>query len=298
MLQIDIEFKKKVVEGLLEQRDNFTGSDAAFSKQWNINNAVFSRIKSGETERILKDTQWINIGRELNISISDKKLKTVRTEVLTMIEEDIEFCQAYSKARIFVDDAEIGKTFTARYLSRKLTNCFYVDCSQAKSRNLFVRLLAKTIGIDNDGKISDVIANTIYYLRMLPNPCVILDEVADLDPKAFLECKGYWNGTEGACGWYMIGADGLKALIEKGIRNKKVGYREIFSRFSSSYTKATPIIKEQKVLFYKKLITDVVSANLEDKSKLNEIVNKSMKMDESGNIGGLRRAESILILNS
>lgn len=298
MLQIDQNFKQKVVSGLLEQRENFTGSDEAFARQWNIHKTIFSRIKNGETEKVLKDTQWINIGRELNISLVDRKLKIVRTDVLSVIEEDIEFCQTYSKARIFVDDSEIGKTVAAKYLSRKLTNCFYVDCSQAKSKNLFVRLLAKTIGIDSDGKIADIIANTIYYLRMLPNPCVILDEVADLDPKAFLECKGYWNGTEGTCGWYMIGADGLKALIEKGIRNKKVGYREIFSRFSSSYTTVTPVLKNEKKLFYTKLITDVVSANMEDKTKLNEIVGKCLKQDESGNIGGLRRAESILILNS
>lgn len=298
MLQIDKDFKETVALGLLKQRENFSGSDEAFARQWNINKAIFSRIKNGEREKVLKDTQWINIGRELNISINERKLKNVRTEVFEIVEEDIHFCKAHAKARILVDDSEIGKTHAAKYLSRTLQNCFYVDCSQAKSKNLFVRLLAKTIGLDSDGKIADIIGNIIYYLKMLPEPIVILDEVADLDPKAFLECKGFWNGTEGACGWYMIGADGLKALIERGIKNKKVGYREIFSRFSGNYTTATPIDFNQKKLFYKKLITDVVSANLDDKEKLNEIVNKTLRVDNTGIIGGLRRAESVLILHS
>ncbi|WP_318546324.1 hypothetical protein [Flavobacterium columnare] len=43
-------------------------------------------------------------------------------------------------------------------MSRILKNCFYVDASQAKTKQLFIRLIAKTIGLDNTGKYADVIA--------------------------------------------------------------------------------------------------------------------------------------------
>lgn len=297
MLQITTEFKQAVVEALLIQRDNFTGTDGNFAKQWGINTAVYSRLKKGDLEKVVKDTQWLNLGRQLEISLVEKKLKTVRTEVLTTIEEDIDFCQAHSKAKIFVDESEIGKTHAAKYLARNRTNCFYIDCSESKTKQLFIRSIAKTLGIEHDGKYAEVKALIKYYLKYLPNPLIILDEAGDLEYKAFLELKEFWNATEGACGWYMIGADGLKAIIEKGIRNKKVGYREIFSRFSSRYTSVTPIDIKEKKTWYKGLVTQVISANLEDKSKLNEIVTNCIRV-ENNIVGGLRRAESLMILHS
>jgi DNA transposition AAA+ family ATPase len=297
MLQITNEFKKQVVQALLEQRGRFDGSDAAFAKQWSINNSVYSRIKNGETEGLLKDTQWLSLGRELGVSNNERKWNMVRTDVFNTIEEDIMFCQQYSKGKICVDDCGIGKTFSAKYLSRTLRNCFYVDASQAKTKQLFIRLIARTIGVDHQGKYADVKANIKYYLKMLQQPLVIIDEAGDLDYPAFLELKELWNATENVCGWYMMGADGLREKIDRGIRSKKVGYRELFSRYSERYTTTVPTDRQEKLKFYQKLITDVLSGNMEDKSQLSDIVRRCLTQDVSGQIGGLRRAESLLILN-
>lgn len=297
-LQLTQQFKDDVLRELLQQRENFTGSDALYAKQFGINPSVFSRLKNGEkTPSLLRDTQWLNMGREFGISLSSRKWNVARTEVFTMIEEDILFCQEYSKARICVDECGIGKTFTAKYLSRKLKNCFYVDASQAKTKQQFVRLIARTIGIDSTGKYNEVKANLKYYLKYLPLPIVIVDEAGDLEYPAFLELKELWNATENSCGWYMMGADGLRHKITKGIRNKKVGYKEIFSRFSDSYTSVVPLDKDERKMFYKKLIGDVLSVNMKNKSKLSQIVNRCLAVDNEGSLSGLRRAESILILN-
>ena len=55
MLQLTNEFKNSVITALLEVRKNFDGTDAAFARQWGINGSVFNRMKTGETEQILKD---------------------------------------------------------------------------------------------------------------------------------------------------------------------------------------------------------------------------------------------------
>jgi DNA transposition AAA+ family ATPase len=298
MLQITKEFKTKVLDALLLARNNYDGSDSAFAKTWSINNSVYSRLKNNEpTEGLLKDTQWLSIGRELGITTDDRKWNMARTEVFEMIQEDVQFCAKYSKAKICVDDCGIGKTFSAKYLSRNLKNCFYVDASQAKSKQLFVRLIAKTIGVDSTGKYTEVKANLKYYIKMLPTPIIIIDEAGDLEYMAYLELKELWNATEGTCGWYLMGADGLRDKITRGIRNKKVGFRELFSRYSDKYTTVVPLDRNEKKQWYRKLITDVIGANLADKAMLAKIVNKCLTEDEEGNLGGLRRAESLLILN-
>lgn len=295
MLQLPENFKKRALEALLEARKNYDGSDSAFAKTWNINSSVYSRIKNGEpTEGLLKDTHWLHIGRELGISTNERQWKMARTEVFTMIEQDIQFCKEYAKGRICVDDCGIGKTYSAKYLARTLKNCFYVDASQAKTKQAFVRLIARTIGIESMGRYNQVKADLKYYLKMLPNPVIIIDEAGDLEYMAFLELKELWNATEGACGWYLMGADGLRAKINRGISNKKVGFRELFSRYSERYTTMVPTDRSEKLNFYKNLITQVLTANMANKAKLNEVVRRCLTADDLGNIGGLRRAESLL----
>jgi len=299
MIQITPQFKKDVLSALVAVRSNFTGSDHKFAQKWNLNPSIYSRIKNGEdTEGLIKEATWLNLGMQLNVSINDRKWNIAKTDVYKTIQEDIEFCQRYSKAKIFVDDCEIGKTVAARHLSRTLTNCFYVDASQAKTKQLFIKEIAKSIGVDCNGKYADIKAAIKYYLKSLPLPIVIIDDAGDLEPKAFLELKEFWNATENVCGWYMIGDDSLQVLIERFINSAKPGFRALFSRFSSSFSSITPFDDQQKLQFYYKLISDVLSVNMLDKSKMPEIIKKCLKKGTAGQIGGLRRAESILILNA
>ena len=289
------EFRLKVLEALQEQRKNFGGSNAAFAKQWSINAAVYSQLSNGKLEGLLKDSQWLHIGRELGVSLRERKWKIARTEVFTTIEEDIDFCQRYAKSKIYVDDCGIGKTFTAKYLARTRKNVFYIDASQAKGKQAFIRLFARTIGVDV-GRFVDMKANIKYYLQMLEQPLVIIDEAGDLEYTAFLELKEFWNATENVCGWYLMGADGLKEKMRRGIDAKKVGYRELFSRFSESYSSSVPSGTQDKLAFYMKLLNDVLKVNMNDDKKREALVKKCLGTNENGDIGGLRKAESLLII--
>lgn len=297
MLEITTDFRNRVAAALLDARDNYDGSDSAFAKKHSINASIYSRIKSGEREKVIKPEQWLNLGRLLDVSPDERRWNMARTEVFNQIEEEVRFCQVFHKSRIFVDDCAIGKTYSAKYLSRTLKNCFYVDASQAKTKILFARTLAKCIGVDNAGTYADVKQNIKYYLNAIPNPIVIIDEAGDIEYPAFVDLKEYWNATDGSCGWYMMGADGLEKKVKEGIKHKTGSYREIFSRFSDKFSFSVPKGKQEKISFYRQLITDVLSVNMTDKAKLPSIVNKCLLTDnEKGEATGLRRAESLLIL--
>ncbi|MDD2633963.1 MAG: ATP-binding protein [Bacteroidales bacterium] len=296
-MELTTDFKNKVAQALLEGKKQFSGSDAAYARTHSIHTSVFSRLKGGETTHLLSDQQWFSIGKRLGVTLNSRDWKTAPTQVFQMIEEEIVFCQTFAKARIFVDDCGIGKTYTAKWLSRNRRNCFYVDASQSKTKHRFIKALATAIGVDDKGKYAEIISNVKYYLHVLPQPIIIIDEAGDLDYAAFLEIKELWNATENVCGWYMMGAEGLRAKIERGINHRKVGYREIFSRFSEKYSCIVPVDRLEKQKFYQKLITDVLTVNSVQKELIPKIVNKCL-IQQDGNIGGLRRAESLLILNN
>lgn len=274
-MKIAIEFKEKIRTAILEDRENYGGSDSDYAKSINLKPAIFSRLKKGEIEKIISDTQWLVIAHQLGVQVRDNAWKVARTKIYVEIEDALNFCQQYSKAMILVDDCGIGKTFCTKHIVRKLKNAFYVDCSQAKTKQQFIRLLAKTIGVDNTGKYADVKASIKMYLLYLELPLIVLDEAGDLDYNAFLELKELWNATQGKCGWYMIGADGLRAKIESGIRNKKVGYAEIFDRFFDIIS-LVPKGKDDREQFYARLIKDVADANAKANEDTSVLVRQCM----------------------
>ena len=296
-MQLSKEFKSAVLTALQQDRQNYGGSDAAFSKKWSINSSVYSRMLKGETEGLIKDAQWLNIGRELNVMIGERKWNVAKTQVYIEMFDNLQFCQEHSQSMLLVDDTSIGKSFCGKHICRSLKNAFYLDCSQAKTKQLFIRTLAKTIGVDNSGKYSEVKANLKYYLKQLKQPLIVLDEAGDLEYNAFLEVKELWNATEDACGFYLMGADGLEAKINSGIDRKKVGFREILSRFNNHYLHIVPLVKADKNSFYRQLITDVLSVNCNNKSIIPKLVKQCMGNEEDGKIGGLRRAKALLQLN-
>jgi len=292
------EMKPRIVKALLDQRQNFDGTDGQFAKQFGINVSVFSRLKTEDKyDGLLREAQWVNIARELDVPLNERKWNMARTEVFTMIEETVAFCQAHAKSFILVDDCGIGKTFSAKYLARTRKNLFYIDARQCGTKNEFTRALAKAIGVDETGKLVNIRANIKYALKMLPNPCVIIDEAGALDDKAAMMLIELWNATEKACGWYLMGADGLRAKMERNISNKKVGWAELFSRFNERYDSVVPRERNERIAFYEKLITDVLTVNMKDKSQLKSIVRKCLTND-SGRISGLRRAETLVLTHA
>lgn len=290
-------FKDKVVAELLVLRENFGGSDAAFARSMDINPSVFNRLKNGEREKLLPNTTWLRLGREMGISTNTRKWNAVETDVFLQIREEILFCKQFSKSRIFVDNCGIGKTFTAKYLSKTLKNCFYLDCTQCKKKNEFIKALARIVGVEVKGKIVDIKENTKYYLSMLESPVIIIDEAGALDKDALGLVQEYWNATEGLVGWYMMGANALRNKISTGVSKDKDYFAELFSRFSENFSSIVPTEKTEKYAFYDKLIRDVLSANINDKGMLNELVKKSL-VNINGAISGLRRAESLLLLHN
>jgi DNA transposition AAA+ family ATPase len=240
-MEVSLERKERILQKIKTKRANFSGSDAKFAVTLGISAAQFSRINSGELERVISDANWLSIARKLGVNLSESYKETiVKTPAFQYIYAQLEFCQRESKSGLLCDLPDIGKTVTARYYVSNNKNAVYIDCSQVKSKFALVRAIAQEFGINTTGRYKDIYADLTYYLRSLQNSLIILDESGDLEYSAFLELKALWNATEGCCGWYQMGADGLKKKMQLGIEYKRVGFAENFSRFGSRYQKITP----------------------------------------------------------
>ena len=139
-----------------------------------------------------------------------------------------------------------------------------MDCSQVKTKTLLVRFIAEEFGINNKGTYHEVYADLVYYLQILEKPLIILDEAGDLQQAAFNELKALYNKTKGCCGFYMMGADGLKRKIERGRKREEVGYAENFDRYGSRYQKATPDDPKAFEVFFANCASAICKVNAPD----------------------------------
>ncbi len=261
-------------------RENFAGSDAKFAVSLGINSAQYSRIKNGETERVLSDQNWISLARHLGVSLNDApEWKTAATPVFQFITAQLEMCQKNSMSAMLCDLSDIGKTYTAQHYAKTHRNAVYVDCSQVKSKTRLIRTIAKSFGVGSTGRFTDVYEDLVYYLKTLPDPLVILDEAGDLYYEAFLEIKAMWNATDGVCGWYMMGADGLKAKIQRAIENKKVGYTELFSRFGKRYGTVIPIEASERLQVTQATAMMIIKANCKEGTDTGAVLRRTLGDD-------------------
>ena len=179
------ELKHKIVDAMQEHRPMFGGSDSKFAKWLGISGSQYSRVKNGDVEQVLSDTNWIAIARQLEVNMGNApEWKTAKTPVYEFVNAQLEICQNEALSSLLCDLSDIGKTWTAKVYAKTHKNVAYIDCSLAKGKTQLIRSIAKAFGLDNSGRLNDVEANTIYYLKQLEKPLIILDEAGDLHYEA------------------------------------------------------------------------------------------------------------------
>ncbi|MBO7466609.1 MAG: ATP-binding protein [Bacteroidaceae bacterium] len=280
-MKLTEEIKHRISSAIESDRLNYP-SDAKHAVSLGISASVYNSVKKGQWDRQVSDASWLSMARRLGVVlVSEHSWQSAETPTYVFVSEQLRMCQEGGLSAILCDMPNIGKTFTARVYVRSHRNAVYVDCSQVKSKQRLIRYIAKEFGVSSLGRYADVYEDLVYYLRSIDHPLVVLDEAGDLQGDAFLELKALWNATERSCGWYMMGADGLKEKIRRSIECKKVGYAELFSRYGHRYSKVTPDDEKERQLFLKSQAAIVAKVNAPAGADIGQIVRVSG--------GGLRR---------
>lgn len=264
-MQVTAQLKQSVTKAIKEDmaRKSQHMTDTRHANILGISPSVYSRLKKGETEKILSEGEWVRIGKELLVDLDGLGWVWANTETFQHITAQLMACKQMAISAIFCDKKGIGKTSAGRWFAAQYPNAAYVDCSQCKTKRELIRAIARAFGFDYEGKLADVKANMISNIMTLHEPLLELDEVGDLNYDAWLELKSIWNALEGLCGFYMMGANGLQKKIEKQIRNRTVGFEEIFDRYGDRFQQITRTMTETEVsIFDRRQAELILRANL------------------------------------
>lgn len=278
--------RNRIVQAIADDRTRYA-SDARHAVALGISAAVYSEIKKGDTEQKLSEAKWLAIARRLGVRPDGGEgWKTVHTPTFDYLTAQLELCRANGLSGMFCDIPNIGKTVAARYHAATHPNVVYVDCSQVKTRQRLFRHIAREFGLTAGGRYADVYDALMAHIRTLDRPQIILDEAGDLGYEALLEIKAAWNGTEGCCSWYLMGADGFKAKLERGVEFKTVGFAEIRSRCGDRYNSVTPPEGDERRQFLMGQALLVAQANAPAETDYRRIARRSE--------GSLRRVYTLI----
>ena len=260
-MEITKDMKKRILAAIDANRPNYL-SDRKHAASLGISPALYSQLKSGQTDKVLSEASWISMARRLGVELRPgMEWKAAKTATFKYIWAQLTACQNSSLSAIMCDMPNIGKTFTAREYVKGHKNAIYVDCSQVKTKRALVRKIAREFGVGANGKFADIYDDLVFYIRTVETPIIVLDEAGDLAYEAFLELKALWNATERCCAWYMMGADGLRAKIERSVEGEKVGYAEMLSRYGDRFCKVTPEDGKERTAFLIEQARIVAEAN-------------------------------------
>ena len=274
-MEITSEIKKRIMAAIEANRVNYP-SDSKHAASLGISPAVYSQLKQGQTVKVLSEANWISMARRLGVELRPgMEWKAAKTATFKYIWAQLTACQSSSLSAIMCDMPNIGKTFTAREYVKGHRNAIYVDCSQVKTKRALVRKIAKEFGVGTNGTFGDIYEDLVYYIRTVDQPLIILDEAGDLAYEAFLELKALWNATERCCAWYMMGADGLRAKIDRSVDAKKVGYAEMLSRYGDRFCKVTPDDAKERQAFLIEQARVVAEANAREGVDAGELARKT-----------------------
>lgn len=251
---------------MVVERQELSGlTQAKFARANDFNPADISNLRGESWKKnpvLIGEQKWVKFARFVGFNRSrELEWNIANTRVKREIDAQLAACKNYSFTAILCDDAGIGKTFACKAYAAKMPHVYYIDCSNSRTRIRLIRAIGKVVGVDTNDRADEVFENAMYVLRQTERPLLIFDEAGDLEDKAFLELKRLYNNLEGICGFYIVGADGLKRKIEKGEAAKKVGFTEIFSRFGKKFTKIIPVERESKRDFLLNMTNEVLAVN-------------------------------------
>jgi hypothetical protein len=278
---IKTDAKLKIIEAI-KKHENIYASSGQQARVLGISPSQLSRLKKEkpDLEGVLSDEKWMLVANVYDVDLNGrKKLEIARTDVFNSIWKKLEFAQKYSVSGMIFDRPDIGKTQTAKLYVRENRNAVRIHCGRVKTKQLFIRAIARECGINNKGRYIDVFDALVNYLNSAhPSPLIILDEYGDMNYESYLEHKSLWNETEGNVGWIAMGAEGVERKIERYKDLDKVGFAELFSRLGNRYQRITPVNDKDFEKFQAKQIAQIGKINgATDIQKLIAATNHSLR---------------------
>lgn len=228
--------KQLIADKLRAYVAKYASQNKAVASMKGTSAGTVSNILNGKWENISED-MWRKVSDQVK-SVGDKDggWQIVETQAFHDITLALRDAQDYKNVTWVVGEAGSGKTTTARIFGEENKEVFYILCSEDLHKGDFVREIATKMGIRTDGYTVRELWMTIQdELIQMDTPLLVFDEADKLIESVFQYFISLYNKIEDKCGVVFLSTDYIKTRISRGLRCKKRGYKEFYSRIGRKY---------------------------------------------------------------
>lgn len=231
--------QKNAIQNSLQGYIASYGSQNKAANSLDVAAATLSAINKGDYSKI-SDEMWLKIATKIGGSSGGQQVV-----VETSVTRDLSFCMNENRAnRDFIwaiSPAGSGKTVVAK-VARQQANTFYILCDEDMKKKEFAMEFARSAGlrVDTSKNARSIILEVVSHLRERKGVLIIFDEadkVSDTVLNYFITIFNYFEDMSGnqSAGIQFISTDAIIARMERGLRYKKKGYQELWSRLGSKF---------------------------------------------------------------
>lgn len=239
MSELTIKEKDAIRESLQDYAAKYPSQTKAAGSLKNISTGTVSNILNGVYEKI-SDDMFRNVASQLGSS-NPSGWQIVETGAYQEITRVLSDAQRWRNVTWVIGEAGCGKSTTARNYREEYKEVFYVLCSEDMKKGDFVREIARTVGIRTEGcNIREVWELILDNIIQMDAPLLIFDEADKLTEPVFHYFISLYNKLEDKCGVVFLSTDYIVKRISNGLRYKKPGYKEIYSRINKKFYELDP----------------------------------------------------------
>lgn len=198
-----------------------------------VSSATISKILNNDWDTI-SDDMWRAVAAQTGHEKNDWHIAMTRgyKRMVFLLQE----AREHSLVLSVTGDAGCGKTEAIRNFSATHRHVYHLCCSEYWNRKTFMGKLLQCMGVDSTGSsVSDMMDDIIDILKKQEQPLVVLDEADKLSDQVLYFFISIYNNLEDHCGIILCATQFLEKRIKKGLRTRRKGYEEIYSRLGRKF---------------------------------------------------------------
>lgn len=231
-----------------------------------VSSATVSKVLAGDWDTI-SDEMWRSIASQ--VGHEAKGWQIAETRAYKRMAFLLNNAKTDSLVMAVTGDAGCGKTEAIKNYTAANRNVYHLCCSEYWNRRTFMGKLLQCMGVDYTGStVSDMMDDIIDNLKRKENPLIVLDEADKLTDQVLYFFISLYNQLEDHCGIILCATNYLEKRIKKGLRTKRKGYEEIYSRMGRKFV-------ELQVINSEDVAAVCVANGVTDAKSINRIIDDS-----------------------
>lgn len=208
-------------------------SQSKIARKAGVSTATISQMINQNWD-LIRDEMWQKVKINLHINW---EWQTAETANLKAINQLLTSAQKRSMSIAVSHDAGAGKSHTYRLYEKTYENVIHVECKNYWTRKSYAKQLCRAAGIDDQGKVEELIERFIVAIKSMHKPLVIFDQIDKLKDSQLDLFMDFYNELDGHCGFILSGVPALEKRVRRGCQLNKIGYRELYSRIGRRFIK-------------------------------------------------------------